>query len=171
MNKKLLKLFTGDLPDKKQPTKKQAEEKSALAQKKDKPAQIRSHANRIFALLMLGLVCLGLFFGQKLLAKREADEAARQRNQMMDKADEQRKNAALQRQLQQNRQRQQGQHHQSQNGSHMGSRHNGSGSSHSGQMPGMQQPRQQNPPAQGGMAPGPRVKAQIPPMIQPNKRQ
>lgn len=166
MNKKLLNFFTGDLSDKGQQVKKQPMEKSVQKAVPEKTVR-RSHANRIFALLMLAVACLGLFFGQKLLAKREADKAAQQRNQIMDSADQKRKNEDLQKQLQQNKQRQQGQHHQGQNGNHMGSQHNGM---QQGQMPGMQ-PRRQNQGAQGGMVPGPKVKAQMPPMIQPNKRQ
>lgn len=169
MNKKFLNFFTGDLSDKGQQTKKQPKEKSVPKTVKEKPTQDRNHANRIFSLLMLAVACLGLFFGQKLLAKREADKAAQQRNQIMDSADQKRKNADLQRQLQQNQHRKQGQHHQGQNGNHIDSPHYGSGM----QQGGMQgtQPRKQNQGTQGGMAPGPKVKAQMPPMIRPNKRQ
>lgn len=169
MNKKLLNLFTGDLSDKKEPAAPPPEKKPTAAPNPEPPFHSHSHANRIFALLMLAVVVLGLFFGQKLLAKREADKAAQQRNQIMDSADQKRKNADLQRQLQQNQQHKQGQHHQGQNGNHMGSQHNGSEMQQS-QMPGMQ-PRRQNQGNQGGMTPGPKVKAQTPPMIQPNKRQ
>ena len=180
INKKLMKFFVGDIPDKKQIPKAKSAKEAAPGKTADHghsptpaaptvPASRHKLANRIFALLMLGVICLGLFFGQKLLSKRESDKAAQRRNQIMDQVDQKRKNANLEKQLQQNKQRQQGQHHQGQNGGHMGSHHNGAGQS--GQMPGMRSPMRQNQQPQGGMAPGPKVKAQTPPMIQPNKRQ
>lgn len=180
MNKKLMKFFIGDIPEEKKAKKKpdspkKAEPESVKASSALKaeavkepapPHQGHKLANRLFALLMLALLCLGLFFGKRILDQREEAKAIQERNQRIDQSDQQRRNDALQKQrqqMQQNRQHRNGQQNHMDHQDHM------SGGMHN-QMPGTMRPRQDQGPT-GGTAPSPKVKAQIPPMIQPNKRQ
>lgn len=129
--------------------------------KKDGDSGPRSPLHQILALVVLAVLCLGLFYWHQQSTKRAAEKAAQERQQRMEQETLRR---AQQNAPQKNSQAQQMRPQQGQQGMHR----------QQGQM--MQNGPMMQPGQQGQMMPqgpvptGPKVRAQTPPMIQPKVR-
>ncbi|WP_337617689.1 hypothetical protein [Acidaminococcus timonensis] len=118
--------------------------------KKDGDSGPRSPLHQLLALVVLAVLCLGLFFWHQQSTKRAAEKAAQERQQRMEQETLRRAQQMRPQQGQQGMHRQQGQ--MMQNG------------------PMMQPGQQGQMMPQGPVPTGPKVRAQTPPMIQPKVR-
>lgn len=128
--------------------------------KKDGDNGSRSPLHQILALVVLAVLCLGLFFWHQQSTKRAAEKAAQERQQRMEQETLRR---AQQNVPQKNRPVQQ---MRPQQGQQPGMKGQQGPMMQNGQM--MQQGQQPMP--QAPMPTGPKVQAQTPPMIQPKVR-
>lgn len=124
--------------------------------KKDGANDPRSPFHQVLALVVLAVLCLGLFFWHQQSTKQAAEKAAQERQQRMEQEALRRAQQNVPQKNTQQPRRQQGQQGQMRQQGQMGQQ---------GQMMQQAQPMPQAP-----MPTGPKVQAQTPPMIQPKVR-
>ncbi len=130
--------------------------------KKDGENSPRSPLHQILALVVLAVLCLGLFFWHQQSTKRAAEKAAQERQQRMEQETLRRAQQNVPQKNAQQPRRQQGQQGQM--------RQQGPMRQQGQMMQNGQMMQQAQPMPQAPMPTGPKVQAQTPPMIQPKVR-